>query len=57
MEVVEEILARPTTNNGLMNTTSNTYENRNAMILAAISDAISLDGLFCLIRRHPEKQC
>ena len=49
MEVVEEVLVRHTTTNGLVNDNTG-----NAMILAATDDRISLDGLFFLIRRQPD---
>ena len=48
MEVVEEVLVRHTTTNGLVNDNTG-----NAMILAATDDRISLDGLFFLIQRQP----
>ena len=55
MEVVEEILARYTTTNGLVNTTTTTTNNNgNAIILAASEDTMSLDGLYFLIRRQPD---
>ena len=51
LKVVEGILVRYTTTNGLVNTNKN---NGNAMILAASDNTISLDGLFSLIRRPTE---
>ena len=49
MEVVDDILVRYTTNNELLHTN----DNGNAMLVAAIDDTISLDGLYFSIRRQP----
>ena len=51
-EIVEEVLVRYTTNNGMVNITNN--NNGNAMILAAIDNTIGLGGLFFVIQRHPD---
>ena len=48
MEVVEEVLVRHTTTNGLVNDNTG-----NVMILAATDHRSSLDGLFFLIQRQP----
>ena len=50
MEVVEDILVRYTTKDGLYDTNSNS----NSMILTVIDDTISLDGLYFIIRRKPD---